>query len=85
MRIIHILSQACDALSEAHSAGMVHRDIKPANIFVTHFGQQYDVVKLLDFGLVRPLSATNTNVQLTQHNVILGSPLFMPDSSCADD
>ena len=84
-RVIDILTQACDALSEAHTAGMVHRDIKPANIFVTQFGQQYDVVKLLDFGLVRPLSATNTDVELTQQSVILGSPLFMPPEQASGD
>ena len=74
-RVIHLLSQTCDALSEAHASGMVHRDIKPANVFVTELGNHYDVVKLLDFGLVRPLSAESTDIQLTQQNVILGSPL----------
>ena len=34
--------------------GLIHRDIKPANIFAAYRGGQYDVAKLLDFGLVKP-------------------------------
>ena len=33
--------------------GIVHRDIKPANFFVAHAGDEYDFVKLLDFGVAR--------------------------------
>ncbi len=84
-RVADFLRQTCDALSEAHAAGMVHRDIKPANIFVTQLGQQVDVVKLLDFGLVRPLVAANSDVELTQQNTILGSPLFMPPEQASGE
>lgn len=52
-RVVYLLGQACDALQEAHEAGLIHRDIKPANIFVTRRGGNWDVVKLLDFGLVK--------------------------------
>jgi serine/threonine-protein kinase len=52
-RVVHLLRQACDALSEAHGMGLIHRDIKPANIFVAERGGVFDVVKLLDFGLVK--------------------------------
>ena len=54
-RVIHLLRQTCDALGEAHAAGLIHRDIKPGNIFAAHRGGVYDVAKLLDFGLVKPL------------------------------
>ena len=75
-RITHLMSQVCDALAEAHDHGLVHRDIKPANIFCANRGGQFDVAKLLDFGLAKPM----TDVQdagLTQEGAITGSPLFM--------
>ena len=47
----------CGALSEAHANAFIHRDITTGNIFVTHRGGQYDVAKLLDFGLVKYVSS----------------------------
>ncbi|MBN2218403.1 MAG: serine/threonine protein kinase [Pirellulales bacterium] len=76
-RVIHFLRQACDALAEAHAAGLIHRDIKPANIFAAHRGGVYDVAKVLDFGLVKSRADEETSVQLTADGAITGSPLFM--------
>jgi serine/threonine-protein kinase len=56
-RVIHLLIQACNSLAEAHDAGLVHRDIKPANLFICRAADELDVVKLLDFGLVRAAAA----------------------------
>ena len=53
--MIFLLRQTCEALAEAHAVGLIHRDIKPANIFAAERGRVYDVAKLLDFGMVKPL------------------------------
>ncbi len=52
-RVIYLLCMACRSLAEAHGAGLVHRDIKPANLFLCQMGVDYDVLKVLDFGVVR--------------------------------
>lgn len=84
-RVIHLLSQVCDALQEAHDHGMVHRDIKPANIFAATRGGVYDVVKLLDFGLVRDRADRDVDLALTQTGTITGSPLFMSPEQATGD
>lgn len=75
-RILYLMRQVCDALAEAHSHGLVHRDIKPANIYCAYRGGVFDVAKLLDFGLAKPLTDANDS-DLTQEGSITGSPLFM--------
>ncbi len=83
-RAIHLLAQTCDALGEAHGMGLVHRDIKPGNVFAAHRGGVYDVAKLVDFGLAKPL-VDNDSPELTQEGAITGSPLFMsPEQALGD-
>jgi serine/threonine protein kinase len=55
-RVAHLLAQLSGALVEAHGAGLVHRDVKPANVMVCERGGASDVVKLLDFGLIKDLA-----------------------------
>jgi serine/threonine-protein kinase len=75
-RVVHLLRQACQGLREAHSIGLIHRDIKPGNLFAAQRGGVYDVVKVLDFGLVKP-AAEFRSERLTQDGAISGTPLFM--------
>jgi hypothetical protein len=52
-RVAQLVAQACHSLHEAHRAGLIHRDIKPANLQVCVWGGELDVLKVLDFGLVK--------------------------------
>jgi serine/threonine-protein kinase len=68
--------QACEALAEAHSAGIVHRDIKPQNLFLTQRVHGEALVKVLDFGLARSSAASQAG-RLTTSSVVMGSPAYM--------
>lgn len=73
-RVIRILKQMCSSLYEAHSLGLVHRDIKPANVMLNRRGGEPDVVKVLDFGLVKAL---DDEKQARQSGGLAGTPLYM--------
>jgi serine/threonine protein kinase len=77
-RVIHILQQVCGSLFEAHSQGLVHRDIKPANIMLNRRGSESDVVKVLDFGLVKSLDDA---VPSDESSGLSGTPLYMSPES----
>ncbi len=72
---LRIVRQVCAALTAAHAEGFIHRDLKPSNLFITPTGEgEDDLVKVLDFGLAKRLSA---NSSLTQTGSFLGSPTYM--------
>src|SRR5437868_2132544 len=90
-RAIYLMRQACEALAEAHAAGLVHRDLTPANLFAARRGGRTDFVKLFDFGLAKPVSDPQA-VALGRDGAITGSPLYIsleqaggdrpPDARC---
>ena len=75
-RAVRVLRQSCAALAEAHGIGLIHRDIKPANIFLCERGGIPDIVKVLDFGLVREIAASS-DPRLTAEDVIHGTPQYL--------
>ncbi len=64
------------ALSAAHRAGVIHRDVKPSNVMVS----DEDVVKVLDFGLAKPLAPVSFR---TQAGHVLGTPRYMAPEALA--
>jgi serine/threonine-protein kinase len=75
-RVIYLFRQVCAGLAEAHGLGMVHRDLKPANVFVAVRVREWDVAKVLDFGLVK-LTRDPGAAALTADTMVSGTPLFM--------
>jgi serine/threonine protein kinase/tetratricopeptide (TPR) repeat protein len=72
---LQVTLSVLSALSALHKSSIVHRDLKPSNVFLSTQG-----VKLLDFGLAKPiLSHTDdgqTRSELTAHGVIAGTPRY---------
>ena len=75
-RCVGFIKQACLSLEEAHAAGIIHRDIKPQNLFLTSVGENFDFIKLLDFGIAR-FRALEDTVELTQSGFVRGTPSFL--------
>ncbi len=77
-RGIGIGQQVCRSLREAHKFGILHRDLKPANVMLLDEADN-DVVKVLDFGLVKSFvpESEAVNPAITQNGMLLGSPQYM--------
>jgi serine/threonine-protein kinase len=82
-RAVHLLGQACAALREAHAMGLIHRDVKPANLMICERGGVHDVVKVLDFGLVKAVGLDGGDESLTQEGAIAGTPAYMSPEQAA--
>jgi serine/threonine protein kinase len=67
--LLRYVRESAEALDFLHSEGIHHRDIKPANILLLK-----GHVKVADFGLVRPLSVGQSEVNAT----FCGTPTYMP-------
>ncbi len=79
-RTVHIAIQVCEAMSVAHQEGMVHRDLKPDNIFLISHNGQPDFVKILDFGLAKPLDPDEPD--FTEVGKVVGTPEYMSPEQC---
>jgi len=72
---LQVMLSILSALGALHRSSIVHRDLKPSNVFLSTQG-----VKLLDFGLAKPVSSFSgdgrTQTELTAHGVIAGTPRY---------
>jgi serine/threonine-protein kinase len=82
-RVIYLLRQACASLAEAHAVGFIHRDIKPGNLMLTQQAGLFDVVKVLDFGVVQHVSPAEGDDRLTQTGLLVGTPGYMSPEQAA--
>ncbi|MBN1770905.1 MAG: serine/threonine protein kinase, partial [Deltaproteobacteria bacterium] len=77
-RALSIVSQVCDALSEAHAMGIVHRDLKPENILLVPRAGHPDFVKVVDFGLAKVRDEKGqAALDTTGDGSLLGTPFYM--------
>ncbi len=67
--------QLCDALDAAHRLKIVHRDLKPANIVLLDDPPGRDLIKVLDFGLAKSLTESETKA--TDTGLVVGTPRYM--------
>ena len=69
-QILKIIRPVADALSYAHSRGVLHRDVKPSNILIDNEGHVY----LTDFGLAR---IAHSSESTSSHDMMIGSPHYL--------
>lgn len=75
---IRFMLQACSAVLEAHLLGIVHRDLKPANLRVVTRADGSEIVKVLDFGVMKRMSCDQNDTlgAQTQPGTVIGTPFY---------
>jgi eukaryotic-like serine/threonine-protein kinase len=70
---LRIAAQLADALVAAHESRLVHRDLKPENIMI----EDGDRPVIVDFGLAFIDSALASTGRMTEHGVVMGTPIYI--------
>ena len=70
--MIPIARQICQAVADAHAAGVVHRDLKPSNVFLCKRAGE-PLVKVFDFGVAK----LDDDENLTRTDAVMGTAAYM--------
>lgn len=81
-RAVRLVLQVCRGLRAAHAQGMIHRDLKPENLFVVPGSGGTELVKILDFGIVK---LTESPGGITHSGQTLGTPYYMSPEQARGD
>ena len=83
-RIVDLIGQVCDALDEAHAAGIVHRDLKAENIMVVRRRDGREEVKVCDFGIakIQDPGDNDASAPITVAGIVCGTPEYMSPEQC---
>ncbi len=83
-RALHVSTQVCDGVGEAHAQGVIHRDLKPENIVLVSKARDPDFVKVLDFGIARVLWGDD-QTQATQSGLVFGTARYISPEGAAGE
>ena len=73
--VVDYVTQALEAIAQAHAQGIIHRDLKPSNLFLATVPDGSQIIKVLDFGISKPTFGRVS--RLTSSRSVLGSPPYM--------
>ncbi len=79
-KAVPMFMSVCQALAHAHKNGIVHRDLKPANIVILKDDTGNEVLKLVDFGIAKPVMEADSD--LTAAGTVIGTPSYMSPEQC---
>ena len=83
-RVIGLAKQMARGLGHAHRAGLVHRDFKPANVAVMSAEDGGELVRILDFGLAIAEGDGSRIGRLTEHGLVVGTPIYISPEQARD-
>jgi hypothetical protein len=74
---VSITLQILDGLAAAHNQGVIHRDLGPPNVFLSPISNDRHLVRILDFGLARPLVPDESEANITEMGILMGKPAYI--------